>query len=247
MRLDQYMVQAGLAESRERAKQAIKAGAVKINGQTVVRPAQEVETSDSVILEEASVLRFVSAGGHKLQLAIDTFALDFRETIVLDIGASTGGFTDCALQAGAVSVYAVDVGESQLHASLQQHPAVMCMEKQDIRRLAPAQLSKGLADMVVIDVSFISLKHIFPFLQPLMKTSASIIALVKPQFELEGRRFANGIVKDEKLRQLALKKVEAYAAAAGLDWLDIVATSADGLRKNIEYLVHLRPLVASAQ
>jgi 23S rRNA (cytidine1920-2'-O)/16S rRNA (cytidine1409-2'-O)-methyltransferase len=246
MRLDQYMVQAGLAESRERAKQAIKAGAVKINGQPVVRPAQVVDPSDTIVLEEATVLRFVSAGGHKLQLAIDTFSLDFRGAVVLDVGASTGGFTDCALQAGAASIYAVDVGESQLHPMLQQHPLVMSMEKQDIRKLAPAQLAKGLADIVVIDVSFISLRHILPFLQPLMKASARVIALVKPQFELEGRRFANGIVKDEKLRQLALQKVGEYAAAANLVWLDVVATPADGLRKNIEYLVHLRPQGAAA-
>lgn len=241
------MVQAGLAESRERAKQAIKAGAVMVNGLPAVRPAQEVASSDMIVLEEVTALRFVSAGGHKLQLAIDTFALDFRGAIVLDIGASTGGFTDCALQAGADSVYAVDVGESQLHASLRQHPSVISMEKQDIRKLQPEQLKKGLADVVVIDVSFISLRHILPFVQPLMKASAQIIALVKPQFELEGRRFTNGIVKDEKLRQLALQKVGEYAAAASLTWLSAAATPADGLRKNIEYLVLLRPVGASTQ
>lgn len=234
------MVQTGMIASRERAKLAIKEGVVKVNGHRAIRPAQEVGSSDTIVIEEAAALRFVSAGGHKLQLAIDTFALDFRGAVVLDIGASTGGFTDCALQAGASSVYAIDVGESQLHPSLREHPSVISMEKQDIRKLQTSQLGSGLADIVVIDVSFISLMHIFPFLHPLMHPSATIIALVKPQFELEGRRFANGIVKDEKLRQLALQKVGGYARAANLVWRDLVATPADGVRRNIEYLVLLQ-------
>jgi|APTNR8051073442_1049403.scaffolds.fasta_scaffold01489_7 23S rRNA (cytidine1920-2'-O)/16S rRNA (cytidine1409-2'-O)-methyltransferase len=235
MRLDQYLSENGFFDSRERAQRAVREGGVTVNGQVVRKASQRIDAIDVVEIGAVDALRYVSAGGLKLELAIAAFGLSFSGCTVLDIGASTGGFTDCALQHGALKVFAVDVGESQLHPSLRLRPEVVSLEKQDIRQLQPARIG-GPVDRIVVDVSFISLAHIFPCAEAFLRPDGQLIALIKPQFELAGLRFKNGIVRDEKLRRQAIDKVTAYAREQGFALQACIATPADGKTKNVEYM-----------
>lgn len=235
-RLDVWLVTQGAFASRERARRAIETGAVKVNGRLVRKPSFSVGEEDHVEVEPTTILRYVSQGGLKLERAIEAFGIDFREKIVLDIGASTGGFTDCALQHGAAHVYAVDVGTDQLHPSLRKHPQVTVLERQDVRQLQLSQLGGRPADLLTIDVSFISLRPILSYLPPLLQSDGRLMALIKPQFELDGRRFKGGIVRDPAQRLEALRRVVQYGADAGLRCLQTEPTDADGREKNVEYL-----------
>ena len=220
-RLDQHLVNTNHFESRAKAQQAIREGAVRVNGQVVTRPSEAVTDTDLIEVGAAESLRYVSRGGFKLERAIQAFGLDLSDKTVLDVGASTGGFTDCALQHGALHVYAVDVGNDQLHPALRAHPGVTSIEDQDLRTLRPEQLGGRAMDFIVIDVSFISLKHIFPHLRPFLRAGGQIVALIKPQFELEDRQhLKGGIVREEKLRQQVLRQVKEYAREAGFPFRD---------------------------
>lgn len=237
MRIDAWLVQNGHFESRQRAQMALKAGQVVCNGRPVGKPSHEVQPSDTVEVKGIP-LSYVSRGGLKLEKAIRTFQLDFQGLVVLDVGASTGGFTDCALQHGAGKVVAVDVGTGQLAAPLRQHPNVVHYENQDIRQLTLVQMGGLPADALVCDVSFISLTHILPAFPPLIKPGGFAVLLIKPQFELEQRRaLKGGIVKEEKLRQQAAKRVLDCAQGLGFRLVGMVETDVEaGERKNVEYL-----------
>ncbi len=234
-RLDTWLVQHSFFGSREKARLALEQGVVEVNGKIITKPSFSVSESDTVEIK-AQPLRYVSRGGWKLEKAIQTFQIDFTDKMVLDVGASTGGFTDCALQHGAAKVFAVDVGSGQLHASLQNHSQVIWWESLNIKDLTPAMLGKAV-DIITVDVSFTSLRHIFHHLLQFLKPDGIIITLIKPQFELEEKiRFKKGIVKDEQIRKEVLQKVTQAAEEQGFKLKQYIPTDADGQQKNIEYL-----------
>lgn len=240
MRLDKWLVDRGIFPSRQRAQLAIKERLVRVNGQVASKASLEIHPADDVQVL-ADPLRYVSRGGLKLEKAIRSFGLDFTGLRVLDAGASTGGFTDCALQHGAAQVFAIDVGTAQLHESLRFDPRVVCLENTDVRSLRLEQLGRQPVDAIVCDLSFISLEGVLPFLVSLLRPGGWMIVLVKPQFEL-GKRLAlkGGIVTDETLRQQAFQRVEASAYRCGLTCRGKVETDvAEGERKNIECFLWL--------
>ncbi|ULQ56116.1 TlyA family RNA methyltransferase [Flavihumibacter rivuli] len=235
LRLDKWLVQNGLVESREKARQMIEAGVVKVNGNVVTKPAFLVVESNTIVVTE-KVLRYVSRGALKLEKAIRTFGLQLAEKVVLDIGASTGGFTDCSLQHGARKVFAIDVGTDQLHPSLRSDDRIRYWEQLHIKDLKPGDLGEPV-DLIVIDVSFISLTLVFPYLDQFLQPDGKIIALIKPQFEVGPKvHLKGGIVKDRKLRKQAVLDVMKSAASFGFYLQDIVPTDADPSVKNVEYM-----------
>lgn len=236
MRLDQHLVQAGFFDTRERAQRAIRAGAVRVEGRVVTKPSFPLARQAQVAVAETDQLRYLSQGGHKLALAIATFGLDFAGKTVLDVGASTGGFTDCALQHGARHVFAVDVGTDQLHPRLHADERVTSLERQDLRELSLDQIGGQTVDVLVADVSFISLTQLFPYFGNFLAPDGWGVVLIKPQFELAGRRFKGGVVREEKWRRMAVERVTEAADSAGFNIRNTVATEADGKHKNLEYL-----------
>ncbi len=239
-RLDIRLVEMGKAESREKAQLAIKKHLVKVNGKVATKPALAVKPEDEVELI-APPLPYVSRGGVKLEKAIREFLLDFRDARVLDIGASTGGFTDCALQHGASMVYAVDVGSSQLHPSLTNCPKVKALENLDIRNLTLTLLDGQAVDWAVADVSFISLQYILPVIPAFLRPGSQLVLLIKPQFEL-GQKISTrgGIVKDGLLKQKALQGVLEAAKNHGFIEKGITSTEVeDPKKKNQEFLCWL--------
>lgn len=208
-RLDQEVCGLGLVKTRSQAESYIRMGAVTVNGKVVTKPGYAILESDKI--EITANEQYVSRAGLKLASIAQLFQLDFRGKVVLDVGSSTGGFTDYALKHGASKVIAVDVGTNQLHPSLRSNPAIELHEKTDIR--AMRALSRP-ADYVVIDVSFISLREILPHIAKLSGRQATIIAMVKPQFEAEHSGLKHkGVIKNEKVRREILKSFEMWAAA----------------------------------
>ncbi|HMO39208.1 MAG TPA: TlyA family RNA methyltransferase [Saprospiraceae bacterium] len=237
VRIDIWLVQAGYFESREKARIALEEGVVSVNGSVVYKAASKVVGTDRIEVQGTS-LPYVSRGGLKLEKAIRTFQLDFTDKMVLDIGASTGGFTDCALQHGAARVFAIDVGSEQLHPSLRNHPQVQWWEQLDIRSLHPEHLGVPV-DIILVDLSFISLQAVFPLFAQFLQPHGALITLIKPQFELEERvRLKKGIVKDEKTRQQILDKIMDAAQAQGFQLQNLTATDADPRLKNVEFLAY---------
>jgi len=234
VRLDIILVSKGLFASRERARRAIESGCVKVNGVIVQKPSRLVDSGDRI--ESDDPLRYVSHGGNKLEKAITDFSLDFTGKIVLDLGASTGGFTDCVLQHGASFVYAVDVGTGQLHPSLQKHPQVKSIENRHIRDLRPEELQHRIVDLIVVDVSFISLTLIFPFLASFLAPGGKLVILIKPQFEAGKKNIGKGgLVKKEVVHTEVLANVIKTAAAHGF-FLHRITWAPLDAEKNIEYL-----------
>lgn len=237
-RFDMALVEQGLCETRSKAKMEIAAGHATINGKICTKPAANISEHDSIALTEA--LPFVGRGGLKLSHALTAFHLELYGMHCLDIGASTGGFTDCMLQNGAASVLAVDVGHGQLANSLRCDPRVTVMEDTDIRALTPD--TKGLpADFISCDVSFISLTHILPLLPPLMAENAKAVLLVKPQFEA-GKQALNkhGVVRDPKIHAHILKQIRSAATAVGLKPLADCPSPIQGGSGNTEFLLLLQ-------
>ncbi len=211
-RLDQALVERGLSESREKAKRAIMAGQVQINQQTAHKPSQTVRPTDRLTLLAGD--RFVSRGGTKLQHALTEFDLDVAGLTAIDLGAATGGFTDCLLQNGAVKVFAVDVGQGQLAWKLRQDTRVVVMEKTNARQLTPGKfpLPFSLVDLIVIDCSFISLRKILPPAIALLRSSGKIVALIKPQFEA-GKAEADrgeGVIIDPAIHARVINELERF-------------------------------------
>jgi 23S rRNA (cytidine1920-2'-O)/16S rRNA (cytidine1409-2'-O)-methyltransferase len=235
-RLDQALVERGLCDSRERAKRLILAGQVRVNGQPARKPSDAVKPDDHLTLDAPE--KFVSRGGHKLEHALEHFKLDVAGLVALDLGASTGGFTDCLLQRGAGRVFAVDVGQGQLAWKLRQDERVVVMEKTNARHLKPEQFPAP-AGLAVIDCSFISLKKILPSAAPLLKPDGKIVALIKPQFEA-GREEADkgrGVITDAAVHERVLAELQQFVGAqAGLCWRGVVESPLLGPAGNKEFL-----------
>ncbi|HUT52577.1 MAG TPA: TlyA family RNA methyltransferase [bacterium] len=238
IRLDQRLVELGLAETRTRAQALIMAGAVLVDGKVKDKPGAPVAPDAAVTLKER--LKYVSRGGLKLEAALDAFGVDPSGKICLDIGASTGGFTDCLLQRGAARVYALDVGKGQLDLKLRNDPRVKVMEGLNARYLQSSDLAE-LVQLAVIDVSFISLELILPALALLLAPAADVIPLVKPQFEAGREQVGKGgVVRDPAVIMACVDKVSACARGLGLIEQGRVAAPIKGPKGNQEYLLHLR-------
>ena len=237
-RLDVAMVEQGLAESRQKAQAIIMAGQVYVNGQKVDKAGAPV-TEDAAIEVRGKTLRYVSRGGLKLEKAMQLWPITLKGFICADIGASTGGFTDCMLQNGAEKVYAVDVGYNQLDWRLRTHPQVVCMERTNARYLTREQIPDPL-NFFSVDVSFISLNLILPALRPLMQETGEGVCLVKPQFEAGKDKVGKkGVVRDPAVHLEVLEHFLEHAAHAGFSVKDITFSPIRGPEGNIEYLGYL--------
>lgn len=245
MRLDHLVFLRGLAESRERARAIILSGIVIVNGNKIDK-AGTFFKSDAEISLCGPVLPFVSRGGLKLEQALKTFEVDVKHAIVIDVGASTGGFTDCLLKKGAARVYALDVGYGQLAWSLRQDPRVVVLERQNVRSL-PSEAIPERVDLVTIDVSFISLEKVIPAILPWLKEDGALIALVKPQFEVgKGEVGRGGIVRDAEKREAVLQRICAMGKQWRLKTLGSICSPIRGQKGNIEYLVYFRRLFSES-
>jgi 23S rRNA (cytidine1920-2'-O)/16S rRNA (cytidine1409-2'-O)-methyltransferase len=237
LRLDLLLVQRGLAESRERAQAVVFAGQVLVNGQKQDKAGAPVpEDAEIRILGETP--RYVGRGGLKLEAALKEFSVSVEGKTALDIGASTGGFSDCLLQHGASRIYAVDVGYGQMAWKIRQDPRVVVIERTNIREMDPSVIPEPV-DVAVIDVSFISLEKVMPSVLPYLKSDATIIALIKPQFEV-GREHVGkgGIVRDEAARTAAVKRVEDFIRGLGFEVQGIIPSPITGQDGNVEFLIH---------
>ena len=241
LRADLLLVEQGLAESRERAERLVMAGQVFLEKdgrrEKLDKPGRMLPVSAVLSLNQPE--RFVSRGAYKLLSAIEHFALDVSGSVALDVGASTGGFTDCLLQHGASKVYAVDVGKCQLHEKMRADPRVVSLEGVNFR-LATPELLPELADIVVIDVSFISLTKILPAVKQFLKPGGVVVAMVKPQFEVASHQTDKGVVRDEALRQWAVETVQDAAIALGFAPGGVVPAGVKGPKGNQEYMLLLR-------
>ncbi|MFM7014875.1 MAG: TlyA family RNA methyltransferase [Bacteroidota bacterium] len=240
IRLDKYLVINGHVDSREKAQQLIQQKAVAVNGQVKDKPATPVSENDRVTILE-NKLKFVSRGGYKLEKALLTTNFSMEGKSVIDIGASTGGFTDCALQFGAAHVTAVDIGSGQLDQKLANHSQVTSYENCDIRKITPNDIH-GPFDVLVADLSFISLEKVLEHLTSFVNIGGDLLVLVKPQFEQSTRKsFKGGIIKDDKVRQAAFKKIVDFGESIGLHYLFKHETVvAENEQKNIEAIIHFK-------
>ncbi|ALA60546.1 TlyA family RNA methyltransferase [Nitrospira moscoviensis] len=243
-RLDHVLVMRGLAQSRDAALRMILAGAVTVDGAVVDKPAKSVSADASISIHQSGA-RFVGRGGEKLAAALDRGAVDPRGVVCLDVGCSTGGFTDCLLQRGAARVYAVDVGYGQFDWRLRRDPRVILRERTNIRYIDAATIPEPVA-LVVIDVSFISLKKVLPPIVPFLRPEATLIALIKPQFEVgKGQVGRGGIVRDEAQRQSVLQHILAFAGGLGFQVKQTLDSPVRGKKGNQEILAIFtyRPLI----
>lgn len=237
-RLDVLLVEQGFEESRERAKALIMSGIVYVNDQKA-ESAGQAYPLDIKIEVRGSSLKYVSRGGLKLEKALDYFNIDPLEKTVMDIGASTGGFTDCLLQRGANKVYAVDVGYGQLAWSVRTNPKVVCMERCNIRYVTPDQIAEPL-DLAVIDVSFISLRLVLPAVKPLLAPSGEVVALIKPQFEAGREKVGKkGVVRDADTHIEVIENILGFAKSIGFSVKGLTFSPIRGPEGNIEFLVYL--------
>ena len=237
-RLDVVMVERGLAESRQKAQAVIMAGQVFVDDQKVDKAGAPVTEGQNVEIR-GKTLPYVSRGGLKLEKAMQLWPIGLHGAVCADIGASTGGFTDCMLQNGAQKVYAVDVGYNQLDYRLRTHPQVVCMERTNVRYLTAEQIPEPL-DFGTVDVSFISLKLILPALRGILKPDGQVVCLVKPQFEAGREKVGKkGVVRDPAVHLEVLEHFLEHAAHAGFSVKDITFSPIRGPEGNIEYLGYL--------
>ncbi len=238
-RLDVLLVSSGLAASREKAKAIIMSGQVYVNGQKEDKAGSMFEETAALEVR-GNTLRYVSRGGLKLEKAMQSFALDPEGLVCMDIGASTGGFTDCMLQNGAVKVYAIDVGRGQLDWKLRNDPRVVCMEKTNIRYVTPADIPEKAA-LASIDVSFISLTKVLGPVYELLSDGAQIAALIKPQFEAGREKVGKkGVVRDPAVHREVIEKVILFAESVGLAVKGLDYSPIKGPEGNIEYLLWMQ-------
>lgn len=242
LRLDELLVARGLAETRAQAKGLIMGGKVMRGTERLDKPGKEYPVDTPIEVEQPP--RFVSRGGEKLDAFLKAFPMDLNGAVVLDVGASTGGFTDCMLQAGAAKAVCVDVGRAQLHGKLRADSRVTNLEQVNARHLRKGDLPENAYDLVVMDLSFISLKQVLPAVWPFVKPGAALVALVKPQFEAGKAEVdkGRGVIRDAAVRQAVLEDVTAFAlaelsGAVLIGRIDSPITGADG---NHEYLIGLR-------
>ena len=235
-RLDQALVERALCASREKAKRLILAGAVRVNGHPAKKASDNIKPADEIVVDTPE--KFVSRGGHKLEHALAHFQLNVTGLTAIDIGASTGGFTDCLLQRGAAKVFAVDVGQGQLAWKLRSDPRVVVMEKTNARFLKPEYFPAP-ADLVVADCSFISLTKILPPAVPLLKADGIIVALIKPQFEAGKAEVdkGRGVITDAGIHERVLAELKEFVSTqAGLCWRGVVESPLLGPAGNKEFL-----------
>jgi 23S rRNA (cytidine1920-2'-O)/16S rRNA (cytidine1409-2'-O)-methyltransferase len=232
IRADRLLVERRLFESRAKAQAAIAAGLVTANGVQVRKASDEVATDAAIDARAAHP--YVSRGGVKLAAGLDAFGFDPKGRVCLDTGASTGGFTQVLLERGAARVYAVDVGRAQLHASLRRRPEVVSLEGTDIRQLQPLDPPP---DLIVVDVSFISLKHILPPALKLAASPAQLVALIKPQFEAGRERVKKGVVRDPAVHAAVCDDIAAFVASLGWRVVGIISSSITGGDGNREFLL----------
>jgi len=240
-RLDLAVLERGLASSRQRARALIMAGKIQVNDQPVDKPGTFIRSHDNITLKGQEI-RYVSRGGLKLESALKTFDVKVQDRTCLDVGASTGGFTDCLLQHGARQVFAVDVGYGQFAWKLRNDPRVSLFERTNIRHLSAESIPVPI-DLVVIDVSFISLKIVIPKVIDFLSPKGSIIALIKPQFEVgKGKVGKGGVVRDPRQHQTVIEDLTRFFKDANLASGAVIPSPIKGPKGNIEFLVALKRL-----
>ncbi|MFZ4774765.1 MAG: TlyA family RNA methyltransferase [Terrimicrobiaceae bacterium] len=238
-RLDVALVARGLFDSREKAQRAIMAAQVFVDGQPATKAGTQIPADAR--LEVAAREKFVGRGGYKIEAALDAFDVPVTGRICADIGASTGGFTDCLLQRGAAKVFAMDVGHGQLDWKLRQDPRVDVREGVNARYLQAGDFDPA-PTLVVADVSFISLTLIFPAIFALLPAEADMVVLIKPQFELSKAEVGRGgIVREEETRLRSVEKIRSFMNASGHRWMGHITSPITGRDGNVEYLAHLKP------
>lgn len=238
-RLDHLLHQRGLAESTSKAKALVLSGNVLVDGVKIERAGHKVKGDAEIILLKTAP-PFVSRGGLKLEGAFSAFDINVSKGVAMDVGASTGGFTDCLLKRGATRVYTIDVGYGQLAWSLRNDPRVIVLERQNIRHLPDDAILEAI-DLVTIDVSFISLEKVIPHVLPHLKTGGLIIALIKPQFEVGKNAVGKGgIVRDSQVRQAAVDRICALSTDWQLKQIGLMTSPITGQKGNIEYLICLQ-------
>lgn len=239
-RLDVLLVKKGLAPSREKAKAVIMAGSVYVDGQKEDKAGSVFDEESAQTEVRGHALPYVSRGGLKLEKALKVFPITLTDKICMDIGASTGGFTDCMLQNGAAKVYSVDVGYGQLDWKLRQDDRVVCMEKTNFRYMTPEDIPDVL-DFASVDVSFISLDKILTPAYALLKEQGEMVALIKPQFEAGREKVGKkGVVRDPKVHEEVISRIVRHADEVSFEVLDLSYSPIRGPEGNIEYLIHLR-------
>jgi 23S rRNA (cytidine1920-2'-O)/16S rRNA (cytidine1409-2'-O)-methyltransferase len=236
-RIDLLLVERGLFESRARARAAIEAGLVVANDKPVVKPSETIPAD--AVLQAEPAHPYVSRGGVKLAGALEQYPIDVEGHVCLDVGASTGGFTEVLLANGAAMVFAIDVGHGQLHASLQGHPNIVSMEATDIRKYEGKRLPAR-PDIVVIDVSFISLKAVLPVALSLAAAPMHLLALIKPQFEAVGKHGKGGIIRDAAVHQQVCDDIAAFAASLGCTNIKVFPSAIKGGDGNSEFFLGAR-------
>lgn len=239
-RIDKLLVERGLVESRTRAQAMIMAGVVLVDEQRVEKPSEQFPTDSRIRIKHAEdpTSRYVGRGGLKLEAALREFRIDVRGLVCLDVGASTGGFTDCLLQHGAARVFAIDVGHNQIDWRLRNDPRVEVREGINARYLAATDFPVRF-DLAVVDVSFISLTKILPSIVPLLNEHAALVVLIKPQFEVgRGEVGSGGVVRDEQKRLRVVAEVNEFASQLQLRVAGVVESPITGAEGNIEYLAH---------
>ncbi len=241
-RLDVILVKRGYAPSREAAKAIIMSGNVFVAGQREDKAGTTFETEGLDLLVKENPLKYVSRGGLKLEKALGTFPIKLTGAVCMDIGASTGGFTDCMLQNGATKVYAIDVGHGQLSWKLRTDERVICMEKTNFRYVTKEQIAEEI-DFASVDVSFISLNKILPAAYPLLRENGEMVCLIKPQFEAGREKVGKkGVVREAKVHEEVIAKVTAFTKQAGFHVLGLTFSPIKGPEGNIEYLMHIRKM-----
>ena len=240
-RLDLILVEREIFETRERAKREIMAGNVLVNEKVETKAGTMFKDTEDLIIRVKDRLKYVSRGGLKLEKAIKVWNLDFKDKLVLDIGASTGGFTDCALQNGAKRVYANDVGTNQLDWKLRNDERVVSLEEKHIKDLEIEDLENNKVDFIVIDVSFISLTKVIPYFNKFLKDEGQVVMLIKPQFEVGKEKIGrNGIVENEEYHNEAIKKIINFIKDLGYELLGVEDSPIKGNKGNKEFLMLIK-------
>lgn len=237
-RIDVLLVDKGLVKSRAKAKEYIKSGCIFVNNEKITKSSMKISPDIDIVIK-GNPIPFVSRGGLKLDKALDEFGISVNDKIVLDIGASTGGFTDCMLKRGARKVYAIDVGTDQLSSELRNDSRVVSMENTNVRNMSPDDIEEK-GQFACIDVSFISLRLILPVIITLTSSDADIVALIKPQFEAGKDRIGkHGIVKNSKIHKEILQELYDFCKEKGLYFRNLTFSPVKGGSGNIEYLTHI--------
>jgi 23S rRNA (cytidine1920-2'-O)/16S rRNA (cytidine1409-2'-O)-methyltransferase len=236
-RADLLLVERGIFESRARAQAAIDAGRVTANGKTIAKSSETIP--DDALIDAEPAHPWVSRGGVKLAAALEQYSIEIEDHVCVDVGASTGGFTEVLLANGASLVYAIDVGTAQLHPSLHGNPKIVSMENTDIRSLAGKRLEIR-PDIVVIDVSFISLKLVLPAVLPLAASPMHLLALIKPQFEADRKLAKKGIVRDEAVHRAVCDDIAAFVASLGCTDIEVFPSAILGGDGNREFFIGAR-------